>query len=272
MSIVTHPLSSTKEDPMTQSRNLADFLQAAGVKTAAASTTTTPAAPAPAAPAAPAKTAAKAPAKPVEQPKAAEQKPVEQPKAAAAAPAIEKTAAQKWLAEHGVVVEDAKVAETLYQQQSKIAEMNRYAELEKLAEEERARGAIFYQGMVKESTAMQLALGQADIKTAELTARLVGVPTAAIVKRAEELAAAVGQPALVGTDLGRAARTTDSAMLQAGERNENTTDFQPEAASGTRAPVSGQDEKTMRFVDVWTLPGNPGLNHGQAVDQGKGNG
>lgn len=284
---VTTPFPQ-KGKPMS-TRTLAEFLGAAGVKLAAAPAT--PAAEA--APAAPAKTAAKAPAKaaaaPAKKAEAAQTQSTTNSDASSqastepaggktpretsvAAPAQDtgKTAAQKWLAENGVIVEDAKVAEALFSQQQKLAEMERRAELEKMAEEERCRGAIFYQGMQREAVARALALGECDMKVAEVEARLQGIPVASIVKRAEELAAAVGSPALIGTDMGRAARTNDSRVMAAAEQNGNTTGFTPEAVGETRPPVSGQDEKTMRFVDVWTLPGNPGLSHGQAVDQGKG--
>jgi hypothetical protein len=247
-------------------RTLADFLNAAGVKVAAAQSATQPSKKADVA-----QTVSTATTDASSQP-AAEPVGGKAPRKTNQEPAVQdtKNAAQLWLAEHGVDVKDAKVAEALVAQQLKIAEAQKFAELEKLAEEERCRGAIFYQGMVKESTAMQLALGQCDLKTAELTAVLTGVPLDAIVKRAEEMAAAVGYPAFVGTDLGRAARTNDSRLMQAAAQNGNTTAFYPEAVGETRQPVAGQDENTMRFVDVWTLPGNPGLNNGQAVDQGKG--
>lgn len=269
---------------MSQSRNLADFLTAAGVKVAAAPTTTPAAAPA-AKPAVAKTAAAKPAAKKAEAAQtestatsdastqaATEPAGGKTPRETCETPATQdtgKTAAQKWLAEHGVIIEDAKLAEQMFAREQKIAEVAKFAELEKMAEEERARGAIFYQGMVKESTAMRLAFGHADIKEAELVSRAIGIPTEALIKRAEELAAAVGSPALVGTDMGRAARTDDSRVLQAAAQNGNTTGFTPEAVGETRPAVSGQDEKTMRFVDIWTLPGNPGLNHGQAVDQGK---
>lgn len=180
-----------------------------------------------------------------------------------------KTAAQLWLEDQGIIVRDPAVAEYVAAATAKQAEYVKMSELEKLAEEERARGAIFYQGMVKESMAMQLALRQASLEQAKIAARLIGVPVESIVKRAEQLAAAVGEPALVGTDLGRAARENDSQTMAAASQNDNTTTYVPEAAQGTRAPVRGQDERTLRFIDVWTLPGNPGLNHGQRVDLGQ---
>jgi hypothetical protein len=45
--------------------------------------------------------------------------------------------------------------------------------------------------------------------------------------------------------------------------------YEPEGAAGTRQPVTGQDEKLVRFTDVYTLPGNAGVNLGMQVDQGK---
>ena len=78
-------------------------------------------------------------------------------------------------------------------------------------------------------------------------------------------------PALVGGMLGSAARTDSSKVMGAAERNGSTTETRDiEAISGTRGAVSGSgDDKLKRFTDVATLPGNPGVNHGQVVDQGK---
>ena len=258
---------------MSDSRTLADFLNAAGVKIAAAPTT----------PAKPAKTAAavkkadETAKTKVESGDGASQPATEPaggktPRTTAEQAETQdtgKTAAQQWLAHHGVLVQDAKVAEVLFAQQCKIAEQEKFAELEKTAEELRAQGALVFHGFMKEAAAMSLVTGEGDVKTAGVTASLLQVPVESIIKRAEEIAAAVGHPALVGTDLGRAARVDDSRTMQAAAQNGATTEFKVEGQEGTRQPVSGQDAKTERFVDVWTLPGNPGLSHGQAVDQGR---
>jgi hypothetical protein len=181
-----------------------------------------------------------------------------------------KTAEQIWLSQHGVDVKDVKVAEMLFAQQVKIAEQEKFAELEKFATEERCRGVLQYHGQMIEQAAIGLATGQGDYKTAEYVSAITRVPLTTITKRAEEIAGALPHAALVGGDLGRAARVNDSRTLQAAEENGATTIFRPDGEAGTRAPVTGQDEKTLRFVDKYVLPGNPGLNNGQAVDQGKG--
>jgi len=262
---------------MNQPRNLADYLNAAGIKVAAAPSTT-PVVAAPSKVAAKVEKKADVTAKAVASTSDASSQPSTEPTAgkkpretneSAAVQDTGKTAAQIWLAERGVDCKDAKTAEFLLAQQVKMAEEEKYAEMEKNAEELRSQGAIMLHGMQKESAAQQFACGEIDINAVSKLASMIFVSPASIVKRAEEIAAAVGTPALVGTDLGRAARTNDSRTMSAAEQNGNTTSFQPEAAGETRAPVSGQDAKTMRFVDIWNLPGNPGLNHGQAVDQGK---
>ena len=251
-------------------KSLNDILNVAGVKVAAAA----PAAPAKPqvtkkanAPAAVESTAGDASSQAATEP-AGGKKPRDK---ATEAPAQDtgKTAAQVWLSQNGIDCKDAKVAEYLVGLEQEKQAQVKMAELEKLAEEERCRGAIFYHGMRKEATAFGLVTGEVDVKTAELEARLLGIHPEAIIKRANELAAAVGHPALVGTDMGRAARVDDSRTMQAAAVNGATTQFQPEGAAGTRQPVSGQDEKTRRFVDEYVLPGNPGLSLGQSVDQGK---
>jgi len=184
-------------------------------------------------------------------------------------PAVITTPEQKWLLEQGIVIPDAKIASIVYGQQVAISNQVKTAELEKLAEEERCKGALQYHGMLKESMAMQYANGTASIHDLCKVAAWIGVPAQEIIKRAETLRAATPSPALVDGHLGSAARPGSSTMAAA-EQNGNTTQFEPEGAAGTRQPVSGQDEKLVRFTDTITLPGNPGLNHGQQVDQGKG--
>jgi hypothetical protein len=200
-----------------------------------------------------------------------EGKKVEETKGAAVEydPACITTAQQQWLLERGVVVPDAKTAEILFNQQLVQGEQVKMAELETLAEEERCKGALQYHGMLKESTAMRLAEGEATAEDVVKVASWIGIAPAEIVKRAEQLAAAATSPALVDGHLGTAARIT-SAVQAAAEHNNNTTEFSPEAASGTRGPVSTQDEKLFRFTDTFVLPGNPGLNYGMTVNQGKG--
>jgi len=276
-------------------RTLSDFLAANGLKTAAAPAAA--AAPAKAAAAAPSKTT---PAKVAAAPAAAPVKKAEDatatagssaqattepagghelPKKSTDAPAqdtgksAEKTAAQKWLEERGITVADPKVAEAMVQGAAKTAEANKVAYLEKRAEEERLRGALFYQGMVRESCAYKLASGEMSLQEAAAVAPTTGCDVSVIVKRAEQLQAAVSSPALIGGLLGTAAKTDVSAVTQVADQNANTSTTRDiEAIEGTRKGTSGIDEKVLRFVDVWTLPNNPGLNHGQAVDQGKGPG
>jgi hypothetical protein len=57
------------------------------------------------------------------------------------------------------------------------------------AAEERARGAIFYQGMIGEQTAWKIASGEATVKEAAVVAAGLGVPVDGILKRAEQLQA-----------------------------------------------------------------------------------
>ena len=255
-------------------KTLADFLKTAGVNVAPP----TPAA----APAAPAKTAGKASpdGKGVPAPAAASQpadkggektpRATSDKKAAVEYdPAVITTPEQLALLEAGIVIPDAKLAAYVYAQQVEVEKQTKQAEVEVLAEEERAKGALQYHGMVKESTAMRFATGELDVGQVIKVASMIGINPADIVKRAEQLAAATAAPALVDGHLGTAARIT-SAVQAAAENNANTTEFRPEGAAGTRQPVSGQDEKLIRFTDKITLPGNPGLNHGQQVDQGKG--
>lgn len=184
-------------------------------------------------------------------------------------PAYITTAEQKWLLANGIVIPDAKIASVVYQQHVAQSQQVKMAELEALAEEERSKGALQYHGMLKESTAMRLAEGEATINDVVKVASWIGVRPEAIIKRAEELAAAATSPALVADHLGTAARNT-SAVQAAAEQNANTTEFRPEAASGTRGPVRTQDEKLFRFTDTMVLPGNPGLDKGMTVNQGKG--
>jgi hypothetical protein len=283
-------------------RTLNDFLSQAGVKVAAASPAATATADAKtaAAVAAPAKTAAKpavAAVKaagteviPPSQPSKGEandghkvrEKKTEMEKqdtgatggdtaaASTKGASVTKTAAQNALARKGIVIEDAKVAEITYAALVAQVEQEKAAELNKFASEMRAQGALMYQGMIQESTAWKLANGEAETKEAQLVANVLQIPVDDIIKRAEQIGGAMTSPALVGGMLGSAARTDSSETMRASERNGNTTDTRGvEALAGTRGPVSGADDKLKRFTDVFTLPGNPGLNHGQVVDQGK---
>jgi len=185
--------------------------------------------------------------------------------------AVTKTATQITLEKKGIIIPDAKTAEAVYGELVKQAELEKKAELEKFASEMRAQGALIYQGMCIESTAIKLATGEATIDEARAVAQICGVGVDGIVKRAEQIGGAMSSPALVGGMLGSAARTDSSKVMAAGERNGSTTETRDiEAISGTRGAVSGSgDDKLKRFTDVATMPGNPGVNHGQVVDQGK---
>jgi len=138
-----------------------------------------------------------------------------------------------------------------------------------------ARGVLQFHGMMKESCAMQLANGEAKPEDVIKTAAWVGCSVGDIIKRANELkkiaelAAASGEAAFFGSERGRAARTDDSEVMRAAERNQNTTSFEPEAVAGTRAATRGTDAKELRFQETVTMPNNPGLNHGQQTDNGK---
>lgn len=191
---------------------------------------------------------------------------------------ISKTAEQKWLSERGIEIADAKLAAAYYQREVEAAQAQKVAEQQKMAAELEARGVIQYHGMLKESCAIRLAEGEAQMIDACKVAGITGCDVNDILRRAseikklaEQLAAASPMPALVGNQLGSAARTNNSETMAGAERNGMTTDYRPEAVGGTRGPVA-PDEKLIRFVDAATLPGNPGLNHGQPVDQGKGPG
>jgi hypothetical protein len=262
------------------SRTLNDYLTQAGVKLAAKADA--PAAPektaAPAAKtaapaktvAAPAKVADIAPAMPTTEAGDGHKPRVK--KTDAEAHDTGKTAAQVALESRGIVVADEKIAEALHQDFLKKAEAEKRAELQKLAAEERARGALLYQGMIAENTAWNLATKEASLADAAQVAAGLGIELADIVKRAEQIGGAMTSPALVGGMLGSAARTDNSVVMRKGEETKEQVETRDvEAIAGTRAPATGNaDEKLKRFTDVATLPGNPGLNHGQAVDQGKG--
>ena len=193
-------------------------------------------------------------------------------------PALIKTAEQKWCLDQGYLIPDPSKAAQIYQDHVKTAELQKQAEEEKVAREIEARGAVMYQGMVKESASYQLATGQIDMSQAAHTAQYLGCSPTAIVKRAQQIKSAMTDVEIAATpndvffagQKGMAARTGSSEVLQGAARNNATTEFTPEATQGTRQPAQGPDENTQRFVDTATLPGNPGLNHGQQVDQGKG--
>lgn len=189
---------------------------------------------------------------------------------------VYKTAQQQALARAGVFITDPATAATVFEQNKIAAEQTKKAELEKFAQEERYRGMLQYHGMTQESCAMQLADGQIGIADVLKTAAWTNCDARAIIARAEELkkiasqlAAATSSPALVDGLLGSAARTNSSEVMAAAERNGNTTETTNDAVAQTRGPTSGIDEKLLRFDTPVTLPGNPGLNQGQKVDQGK---
>jgi hypothetical protein len=184
--------------------------------------------------------------------------------------AVTKTATQLALEERGISIADPKLAELTLSSLLANVEQQKEAELNKFASEMRAQGALMYQGMIQESTAWKLANGETEIKEAQLVAAILQIPVGDIIKRAEQIGGAMTSPALVGGMLGSAARTDSSETMRASERNGSTTETRGvEALAGTRGPVSGADDKLKRFTDVFTLPGSPGLNHGQVVDQGK---
>lgn len=257
------------------SKTLADYLKTAGVAAEPAKTATAPrpAAAKVAAPVAAPKVAA-APVAPVAAPVAP--KAPEKVADVQYNPAIIKTAEQKWLLENkGILIPDAKTAADIYGTLVNKAQAEKNAELQKVAAEFEARGVLQYRGMLKEACAMQLADGTATQFDVIKTAKWINcnpseiVARAAELKKLAELAAAEGGAAFFGNERGRAARTSDSEMLSAAERNQNTTSFEPEAVSGTRPATRGTDEKEMRFVETVTIPNNPGLNHGQKIDNGK---
>lgn len=182
------------------------------------------------------------------------------------------TQEQIWLAQRGVPVADPKTAALLYSREVKIAENQKTAEMYKNAEEMRNQGALLYHGLMRESAAMQYANGEINGLDVMKVASMIGIDPNSIVKRAEAIAAQMPRPALVGDQLGLAARPDSSATQAAAEHNGATTLYQPDAVRGTRAPTTGMDPALTRFQDAMTLPGNPGLNYGMTVDQGKGPG
>lgn len=253
---------------MTQSRTLADFLKKASINVTPSTPAAAPvvAAPAkvaavtaPAAPAAPAKVAAPvAPAAPVMYD-----------------PNVIKTAEQKWLLNEGILIPDEKKAAALCASMRAEQEAIKKAELNKFAAEKEAEGVLLFHGQLKEATAMRVAEGEASRLEVIKTAAWVGCDVSEILARASELkkiaelAAASEGAAFFGNERGRAARTNDSEVLGAAEKNQNTTHFEPEAVAGTRAAVRGSDAADLRFQETVTIPNNPGLNHGQKTDNGK---
>lgn len=245
-------------------KSLTELLTDAGLKTAAAKPAPTPA-----------KTAA-AP----EPPKPAPVAPAE-PKVAAA-PKIELTPAQEAMLK---LASDPKVAEAFVAREQKLAEMSKTAELEKMAKEQEARGAIFADGIYKRSAVLDLAMGLATgaspqemqagyFKVAALC-RMLGCNMADIIQPARHLAkqamldAADAGQALVSGQWGEGARPT-SATMQGAERNGSTSMVTPEGVPEGVQPTRGLQPEMLGFQDTVTIPGNPGLNHGQKVDQGKG--
>lgn len=193
-------------------------------------------------------------------------------------PEIIKTAAQQWCLDQGVLVADEKIAQSLYDDAISRAEQAKSAEAaQKHAALER-QGIAMYHGMLKESAAYQLAAGEIDLQGAAKTAAAIGADVNQIVAHARELKqamtdveiAAVPNDVFFAGQQGMAARSSSSETLGGAAQNGNTTEFTPAATAGTRQPAHGPDENTRGMVDVVTLPGNPGLNHAQAVDQGKG--
>jgi len=189
-------------------------------------------------------------------------------------PAIIKTAQQKWLLEtQGILVPDEKTAAALVANLQKTAEVEKRAELNKYAAEMEARGALQFHGMLKESTAMRLADGEATQFEVIKAAAYAGCHPSEIVARAQELkklaeiAGAGPGSAFFGDQWARGAR--DGEILAASERSNASVEFKSEASAGTRAPTRGIDAAALRFQESVTIPNNPGLNHGQQTDNGK---
>jgi hypothetical protein len=190
-------------------------------------------------------------------------------------PAVIKTAEQKWLLTQNIVCPDEKAAAAIVQTMSKNAEAQKTAELNKFAAEMEARGVLQFHGMMKESCAMRLADGECSGLEVVKIASWTGCTPQDIVARATELrklaelAAASPAAAFFGDERGSAARSSNSEVMGAAERNQNTTSFEPETVAGTRPAARGVDAKELRFQDTVTMPNNPGLNHGQQTDNGK---
>jgi hypothetical protein len=193
-----------------------------------------------------------------------------------AKPAAQKTAAQLALAQQGVHVDDPAMAEAMYASAVKQAEAQKTAELQKFAAEMEARGALMYRGMQKEALAISVVEGEIqDPKDLVKLAAYVGLDPREILTLArEKRARADGAEAAMANDvffsgmLGSAARENASQFQQAANRAQSTVEFQPGVEA--KAPVSGPDAKLMGFTEAATIPGNPGLNNGQQVNQGKG--
>lgn len=261
---------------MSEPMTIASVLKTAGVLS-----TTAPAAPvktaAPVAPAAPAaKVAAPAPAAKVAEPvKAPEARPAVQYD-----PAVLKTAEQQALLKAGIVIPDEATAKMVFDQHQKVAQASKTAEQQAKVAELHARGAITLHGMTAESTAMELALAEKVASTDRLhvvkVAAMCGVTAQSIWNRASELrklaemAAAQSGESWVTQQYGRGARNEDGNMLQHAEGQRQLQQFESDASAGTRQPKPFGGPEDTRFQDAATLPGNPGLNHGQVVNQGKG--
>lgn len=188
-----------------------------------------------------------------------------------------KTAAQKALLERNILIPDEKVAEATWasiqaaeQAQAKQAAAQKQAELEH-------QGAMMYTGMMKQSAAVQLASGEIDLAGAYKAAALAGCDVNEILTKAAQIKKAMADGAYAAMphdtffagQQGLAARNVSETQSAAGAGTA-TQEYHAEGEAGTRGPVEGPDEKTERMVDHVTLPGNPGVNHGQRVDQGKG--
>lgn len=188
-------------------------------------------------------------------------------------PNIIKTAAQKALLDLGILVPDPQAAEALYRNKVAEVQATKKAHIDKMASEMEARGALMYHGWVKQATADGLARGEATMDDVYDSAALIGCSPEEILSLARQkhaqLTAARPASAFFRDQLGSGARVNSSHVMQASEANNNTTEFNPNATAGTRGPVEGPDERALRMTDTVTLPGNPGVNHGQKVDQGR---
>jgi hypothetical protein len=195
-------------------------------------------------------------------------------------PAVFKTAEQKALLAQGIVIPDEGTAKMVFDSQvQKQAEAKQAEQQAKVAELE-ARGALMLRGMTKESAAMNLVLADKFGREEQLyVAKVAGMcrcPQSEIYKLATELKKLAEMEAARGTDswvvegFGRGARAEDGNMIEKAEGQKALQQFESSASAGTKATVPFGSPEDKAFQDTVTIPNNPGLNHGQKTDNGKG--
>jgi hypothetical protein len=201
-------------------------------------------------------------------------------KAAAAEPTKQASAEQAWCAANGLGDNlPQKTAEILFGQ---AVEATKQAEAEtKLAmvREMENRGVLQYHGMMKEACAARIMSKAATYHDLITTAAVTRCHPDEIIARAQELqkqAEIIGAQVPMGwyrQFLGDGADPAANPALAAAQTAADRREYVAGASGGTRQPVSGVDEKLLRFQEAVTIPGNPGIAAAgieQPVIQGKG--